>query len=177
MSQTEGFIKEFGNNSVISVVPRFNTGSSNYFKIFYGGKSANGQVVATEASKKLANFFVAEVKEMILKQSSYKEMTNGMMSSNQTTGVQIAGETKATDYGPSLTCASVVTMNWFDAYPASEICRKALTRSALDKTQGYKTKNSQGKYYISQGWLNSKEGKEAIATMHVNAIKKYVDSL
>lgn len=177
MSETEGFIKEFGKDAVISVVPRFNTGSSNYFKIFYGGKTTGGQIVATEDSKKLADFFAAEVRELIQKQSYYKEMTPGMMSSNQTSGVIVAGETKAVDYGPSLSCASVVTFNWFDAYPASEICRKALTRSALDKTQGYKGKNPQGRYYLSQGWLNSNEGKEAIATMHVNAIKKYVDSL
>jgi hypothetical protein len=177
MSETEGFIQEFGKDAVISVVPRFNAGSSNYFKVLYGGKTSGGQVVATDKSKKLAEFFAAEVREMIKKQSFYKEMTTGMMNSNQTSGVLMAGDTKATDYGPSLSCASVVTFNWFDAYPSTEICRKALTRTALDKTTSYKEKNSQGRYYISQGWLNSKEGKEAIASMHVNAIKKYIDSL
>ena len=177
MSQTEGIIQEVGANAVISVVPRFSAGSSNYFKVFYGGKNAKGINISTDESKKLADFFIAEVKEMITKQSNYKTMTDGMMSNNQTSGVLSSGETKEKDYGPSLACASVVTFNWFDGYPSSEICRKALTRTALEKTTGYKTKKANGRYFISQGWLDSNEGKEAIAQMHVNAIKKYVDSL
>ena len=176
MSQTEGYIKQYGEDCVISVVPRIPTGSSNYFKVFYGGKTNSGQIVATDESKKLAEMFVSEVKEMITKQVSYKEMTPGMMSTSQTNGVLISEKTESIDFGPSLKCASVVTYNWFDGYPSSEICRKALTRTALEKTKSYKEKDSTGKYFISQGWLNSNEGKEAIAIMHINAIKKYIDT-
>ena len=73
MSQTEQNIKELGEKCVISVVPRFSEGSSTYFKVFYGGRNNNNQIVATAESKKLAEMFVSEVKEMITKQKRYSE--------------------------------------------------------------------------------------------------------
>ena len=177
MVQTENYISKFGSKCVISVVPRFNTGSSNYFKVFYGGKNKSGTDVATPESEKLAKFFVSEVKEMLTKEKELKSATPGMFNKTESTGILMESKTKGKDFGTSLQCASVATYNWFDGYPADEICRKALTRTALAKTRSYKEKDSQGRFKISQGWLYSEEGMKTLANMHYNAIKKYIDSI
>ena len=68
-----------------------------------------------------------------------------------------------------LDCACVLTENWFADYCPPENCIEWVSSDYNFKLFG--------KYGNGRAWLESPEGIEAIATMHVNAIMAYINSL
>ena len=148
MTEAKNIVKKYGSQRVISVVPHWNGAGGNYYASLKNKEGATTR----EDSKLLCNIFVEEALKVKEKRNTYTEMPRGMM--NGDCKVVHLGE-KNTDEAPTLNCACVLTENWFADYrPAGE------------------------PYLPWQGaeWLE-KQGFDIIVNMHVNAIKRYIDTL
>ena len=149
MTETRNIIKKHGSNSVISVVPHWNGGSSDYYLVMldYTGRERKDSI-------KLAECMVGEVKK-------FKEEWEGKCPSNAMNGgFKIKPYNEAVGRAPNpqkddgacrLNCACILTENWFRDYPNAK--------------------------YEVQGWLEDEKTIESLAMAHANAIKKYIDQL
>lgn len=165
MTETENLIKKYGSASVISVNPHWNVGFATYNVTMHGTNTNNRR-----DSETLAKQFVVAAESAKKKYMTYKTMPPGMMS-----GKVMNRLSKNDVLALKVKCPCVETMNWFYDYPINQMCHKVKTKSDYNGRVDWKDKDDEGKYIIGEGWLFDKEGMNAIADIHVNAIMSYLD--
>ena len=197
--ETRAFIRDLGSDKVISVVPHWNGDYSNYFAAYSAFRTSEGAPSQMrEDSSLLADIFIEEAKKVIAKQNSggYKLSPVGCMRPAEKNGAQkpvlLSGEKG--DWGPKLDCACVLTENWFVNYRSDNPkCNPKCTTNNerenkfhilnMDKLKDpqqiekMNKKDAEGRYVLMEGWMFDEEGRNAIADMHVEAIRRYIDKL
>lgn len=154
MRETQNLIKKYGSHNIISVAPHWNGGGGRYYLIClnYDGSIRND-------SRKLAECFKSAVNSMDTSKinSEYLNCLNKDIRINPL-------DRKNTDGAPRVNCACILTENWFAD------CKK-------DGSSGSSLWNDGKTSGLLFEWLNSDNGIETIAKIHVDGIKKYIDSL
>lgn len=180
--ETRNTVKKWGSKKVISVVPHWNGDGGQYYAVFPGyidpstgakmmreDSSLFGDMVVEEATKAKNKFEAGE----------FKKIPDGAMiyAPNPKLSVQkhYLGA-KNTDGGPKQNCACVLTENWFVNYPKG--CKWTGNKDLLEKNKStWGAKDENGKYKMMEGWLFDEEGLNAVADVHVEAIRRYIEHL
>ena len=88
---------------------------------------------------------------------------------------------KNTDGAAQQTCACMLTENFFADYGDSDAIKRFKgSKESVEVCDGTSTSwcaKENGKYLCGEGWLLDEEGINAIASAHVEAIKRYIDSV
>lgn len=150
--ETRNLISKYGSDKVISLVPHWNGAAGNYFVAMTGGGDHNKP--QRPDSMKLCQFIVDEAKKV-------KESMNFHGMFNGTVKTLPLGPNN-TDGAAQLDCACVLTENWFADYNSKD----------SNKWSQTPPDNTTGRY-----WLESPQGVDTIATLHFNAIIKYIEDL
>lgn len=178
--ETQNIIKKNGSDKVISVVPHWNGDYADFFSVYTGWKGSGGTSRRDDSSK-FADMFVDEAKKLINKYNSSSKLPKGSMRPvDDKYAVQklyINTDTN-TDGAPKLNCACVLTENWFTNYRSDGgkwwVGKKDSLSENWDKIR---KKDANGKYVLMEAWLFDTEGMNAIADMHVEAIRRYIETL
>ena len=180
MTQVNSIIKDFGSKKVIAFTPHWGNASKTDCVIYYGGVDENKQSKVRDDSRMFASIVSDNIKSFIENKNLHKSATAGMFETNTSNPncVRITTSKKDVLEEVTVSCPTVAVQFWNDGYPPSESCKKALTRTALQVEDApYKEKNSDGTYKLSQGWLMSDEGKNAIARIACDSIKSFISTL
>ena len=126
-----------------------------------------------EDSARLAAYTRAEAQKIIAKKDSFTTMPVGMMDQGVNATHLLytdsyTNATKGTDPGVDPNCACILTENFFADYTTGG--------PSYNDDANYKTM-SNGRYQNGRAWLESDEGLNAIADIHVGAIVNYINSL
>lgn len=178
MTQVQHIIETFP-GKVIVYVPHWGNNSRAGSKIYYGGKDKDGEMKIFDGSKMFATILAGRIKDFI-DNGEHKHATPGMFIDN-TSNPECAKVTTLNDgYLEELTvaCPTIAPQFWSDGYPKTEVCKKATTRTSLQvENAPYQEKDENGVYKLSQGWMMSDEGKNAVANISYEAISRFVSSL
>lgn len=193
LKETKELIEKYGSDCVISIVPHWNglpakcngkTNTTGYFAVFYG-KSFNGTPwklrrdaaifgeYARAACQKLVDNRKSLKKLPIEKLPKSKDMINYVKQEKDGMFCYLLPATNKendkSDPGVGLDCAHILTENFFPEY-TSDMTTK-WTSPDFDK------QDENGRYVTGRGWLESNEGCDSIADVHVNAIVNYINSI
>ena len=179
--QIQALIEKYGSKKVISIVPHWNGGGESYIAIFDGVNWSRGPEMRADSSV-FSSFVREEAKKLVErgKNNEFAVMPKGMMK-NVNSGYHLLDDHgENTDGGARLKCACVLSENFFTDYgeikkhnyagPITNIPRYANTGQGWDSKDG-------NRYLYGEGWLLSDEGMTAISDMHVEAIRRYINSL
>lgn len=150
-------ISDYGSDAVISVAPHWNGGGGSYYGVCY--KSSYGW---GPWSKKLGQCYLDEALK-ISQQAKNGELPylnslglNGMMSGKpRVLDLDNVGRTNVTDPAVKKPCAFVLAEQWFADYNNDD------NTWLTSEDSGF-------------AWLRSEEGLKTLASIHVNALKKYI---
>ena len=130
---------------------------------------------------KLCEYFRNAADRLIVKKSSdFDKMPDGMTSKVLETR---ALPERNSDGAAQVSCACMLTENFFADYGDKSKFRGGYQTVINEMTPGFPedqktwSKTVNGKYVCGEGWLLDEEGMNAIVEAHVEAIKRYVDSL
>ncbi len=179
--ETQAIIEKYGSKKVISIVPHWNGGGGNYIAIFDGVNWGSGPEMRADSSI-FSSFAREEAKKVVErgKNNEFAVMPKGMMKSVNSAYHLLDDHGDKTDGGGRLKCACVLSENFFADYgehgakdwthELSNIAKYAGTGQGWDSKDG-------NRYLYGEGWLLSDEGMTAISDMHVEAIRRYINSL
>jgi len=183
MAETRGLIDKYGSKKVISVVPHWNGGGGKYYCVFDGKAYSDGTVKVRDDSKKFAEILREEVRKMVDKSRTglYALLPKGAMNG----GVKSSDEEinhilsiANTDGAVQLNCACILSENWFADYDiAGGPYGNGGTSEKWYREGVWNKEDEEGKYNIMRGWIESEEGLNAIADAHVEAIRRYINTL
>ena len=164
MSETRNLVTKYGSENVISIVPHWNGGGSNYYAVFVNKKS-NG---VRPDSLTFAEYMKSEGERIIQKgiNGDYAKMPEGFMKTMKPVLNLFESNT---DGAPQQNCACILTENFFADFSKNGV--------SWSNDNTYSTLDGNGRYQTGRGWLESDEGLNAIAEMHVNAIVNYINSI
>lgn len=201
--EVRALINKYGSKNVISIVPHWNGGGGNYFCAF-DGKQVCGQKTYQNGrtwwdfdncgTKKmradsyvLGEIFREEADKLSDRANNdeFNEMPIGFMKgkSNRTSGSHLLPAKSfddGTDWASSLDCACVLTENFFADYKSDKNKKADIiagTLDKIDKNSDYYNEKDGNRFIFGEGWLLSDEGMNAIADMHVEAIRRYINNL
>ena len=179
--ETQALIEKYGSKKVISIVPHWNGGGGSYIAIFDGVNWGSGPEMRGDSS--IFSSFVREEAQKVVdrgKNNEFAVMPKGMMKSVNSAYHLLDDHGDNTDGGGRLHCACVLSENFFADYGEhgakdwtsvlSNISKYAGTGKGWDSKDG-------NRYLYGEGWLLSDEGMTAISDMHVEAIRRYINSL
>lgn len=179
MQETKSFINKYGSKKVISMVPHWNGAGGTYYCVFDGKRYSDGSVKYRKDSAVFAEMLREEVRKMAVKGNNGEysmppgAMKVGVMSvkEGQDKGHILSADN--TDGAPQLDCACILSENWFADYEGGSVMGKGHKWSR----DGWDAKDGNGKFITMRGWIESPEGLNALADAHVEAIRRYIDSL
>ena len=184
-AEVNQFINRFGSKQVMSIVPHWNGDHANYFLINCGyEEQGTGRTLRRPDSDSLAEIMLNEAENVINKNTSgvLKQTPTGSMSTGNLRTQKWYQPVTNTDWAPTLNCACILTENWFTNYRSDGkkgdrdwIYSKEELISRADTLN--KTNENDGRYVLMEGWLLSEEGLNTISDMHVEAIRKYINTL
>lgn len=160
MKETRSIINKYGSKNVISIVPHWNGGGGQRYEIYLDkqGKVRNDSI-------KLAECMKSEVSKVIKNKDCFDVYSNCVNER-----IDITSLTTQDDGAPQQNCACILTENWFAD------CMQDGGKGS-DKWTSGKFGNYGDNGSLFYNWLISSKGVETIAQMHVNGIKRYIDSL
>lgn len=167
-TETQSIIKKYGSKNVISIVPHWNGGHASHFLALKNNRNENTR----KDSIILCKYMIAEAYKLLEKANNgaFSTMPIGFMSEKeQNWHKEPAFPPDGTNDGAvKLDCACVLTENWFTDY----------SNTGMDcYSENYNELDGDGRYQTGRAWLESDEGCNAIADMHVSAIVNYINSL
>lgn len=193
LKETRELIEKYGSDCVISIVPHWNglpktcsgkTNTTGYFAVFYG-KSFNGSPwklrrdaaifgsYARAACQKLIDNRSSLKMLPIAKLPKSKDMLNNVKQEKDGMYCYLLPATSQehdmSDPGVGIDCAHILTENFFPEYTSD--MQTKWTSPDFAKT------DESGRYVTGRGWLESEEGCNAIADIHVKAIEGYINSI
>lgn len=167
-TETQSIIKKYGSKCVISVVPHWNGGHTSHFLALKNNRNENTR----KDSIILCKYMIAEAYKLLEKANNgaFSTMPIGFMSEKeQNWHKEPAFPPDGTNDGAvKLDCACVLSENWFADYSVNGISYTSSNYDELD---------ANGRYQTGRAWLESDEGCNAVADMHVSAIVNYINSL
>lgn len=191
--EVHSLVNKYGSKKVISIVPHWNGCGAKYICVFdgkqigtwynTGRQNKYGKDIwwwkdprnprVREDSARLAAYTRAEAQKIIAKKDSFTTMPVGMMDQGVNATHLLftdsyTNATKGTDPGVDPNCACILTENFFADYTTGG--------PSYNDDANYKTM-SNGRYQNGRAWLESDEGLNAIADIHVGAIVNYINSL
>lgn len=178
MKETEELIKKYGSKNVISIVPHWNGCRGDYYAVFYGKVIGDRKNLKSgwknprnsryrSDSVELAKYIEAEVEKFLNKKDLFTKAPDGMFKKfNKDLHLLFTDNYSydRTDPAVKVNCACILTENWFADYGIKW----------NDKDYNVMADN---RYVNGRAWLESDEGLNAIAEIHVNAIVEYIKSL
>ena len=170
LTETRKLITYFGDNKVISVVPHWNAGESNYFAAIWYGKTNTYVKTPNPYSLKLAECFV-EASKNVNKPKTF--MPEGAMDGYKKVKELTELNEKAKDGAVDLRCPCALIETWFADYGCSKNhfnWDNVLSACKNDRPgfiRNYKDK-------IMAAWLMSQEGLDYISDLYANAINMFL---
>lgn len=181
--EVNSLVNKYGSKKVISIVPHWNACGGQYFMVFDGkqiGTKINGNSWKDPRdqkmrgdSAKLAAYVRVEAEKVIQRYNNgeFNLIPEGMMNNGVSKTHLLYTESyqnDMTDPGVNPNCACILTENFFADYKTGGPSWK--------DDENYKTMNN-GRYQNGRAWLESEEGLNVIAEIHVNGIINYINSI
>ena len=174
LRETRKLINKYGSKCVISIVPHWNGGgrdkSGKCFSL--GGKYHSvwicnpGRHEQRNDSIRFSQYIKAAAEKVANRKEEFKSMPVGMMDIIPNK-IYVFGP-DCTDPGVLVDCACVLSENWFPDYRTGDVCFGDPNYAGLD---------SDNRFNTGRGWLESDEGCNAVADLHVDGIVNYINSL